>query len=107
LTLPVLAIGGKGVVSVASHVIGNEMKQMIQSFHNGDLSGAAAIHRKMLPVVKALFSQPSPAPLKAALELKGLDSGVLRLPLVKVDEELKMRIGKIIESFQESVKALG
>lgn len=107
LTLPVLAIGGKGVVSVASHVIGNEMKQMIQSFLNGDLKRAAAIHRKMLPVVKALFSQPSPAPLKAALELQGLDSGVLRLPLVKVDEELKNQIGKIIESFKESVKSLG
>jgi len=106
LTLPVLSIGGKGVVSVASHVIGNEMKQMIQSFHNGDLTRAAAIHRKMLPVVKALFSQPSPAPLKAALELQGLDSGVLRLPLVKVDEALKNQIGKIIESFKESVKSL-
>lgn len=107
LTLPVLSIGGKGVVSVASHVIGNEMQDMIQSFHNGNLNRAAAIHRKMVPVIKALFSQPSPAPLKAALNLQGLDSEILRLPLVPVDDELKNHIGNTIETFKQSVKSLG
>ncbi|HHW37857.1 MAG TPA: 4-hydroxy-tetrahydrodipicolinate synthase [Bacillales bacterium] len=86
LTIPVLAIGGVGVVSVAAHVIGNEMQGMIQAFLNGDLTGASALHRKLLPVIKALFAAPSPAPVKAALQLKGIDTGSLRLPLIPLND---------------------
>lgn len=106
MTLPVLAIGGSGVVSVASHVIGNEMQQMINTFKQGDYTKAASIHRKMLPVVKALFSQPSPTPLKAVLALQGLDTGTLRLPLVPVDEEHTREIEKTIEKFKQSMTSI-
>lgn len=87
LTLPVLAIGGNGIVSVASHIVGDAMKEMIEAFNRGDIEKAGAIHRKLLPTFKALFSAPSPAPLKAVLNLTGIPVGDVRLPLVPLNEE--------------------
>lgn len=90
LTLPVLAIGGAGIVSVASHIIGNEMQEMINSFKNGDTQKAASLHRKLLPIMKALFAAPNPTPVKAALNLSGVNVGGVRLPMVPLNnEELK------------------
>lgn len=87
LTIPVMAIGGNGIVSVASHVIGNEMQAMIQAFLTGDHIKAASIHRELLPIMEGLFSAPSPAPIKTALQLKGLNVGSVRLPLVPLSEQ--------------------
>ncbi|MBS4214398.1 4-hydroxy-tetrahydrodipicolinate synthase [Neobacillus rhizophilus] len=87
MTLPVLSIGGVGVISVASHIIGNEMQDMVTRFKNGDLAGAAAAHRELLPIMKALFAAPSPAPVKAALNMKGINAGGLRLPLIPLNDE--------------------
>ncbi len=87
LTLPVLSIGGVGVISVAAHVIGNEMQAMINNFKNGKLQEAAEAHRNLLPVIKALFAAPSPAPVKAALNLNGIPVGGLRLPMVPLNDE--------------------
>ncbi|WP_148359670.1 4-hydroxy-tetrahydrodipicolinate synthase, partial [Peribacillus simplex] len=89
LTLPVLAIGGTGIVSVSSHIIGNEMQEMINSFKNGDVHGAATTHRNLLPIMKALFAAPSPAPVKSALNMRGLNVGGVRLPLVPLNYEEK------------------
>jgi 4-hydroxy-tetrahydrodipicolinate synthase len=86
LTLPVLAIGGTGVVSVASHIIGNEMQTMINNFKNGNLKEAAAAHRNLLPIIKALFAAPSPTPVKAALKMIGVPVGGVRLPLVPLTD---------------------
>jgi 4-hydroxy-tetrahydrodipicolinate synthase len=87
LTLPLLSIGGTGVVSVASHVIGNEMQTMIQNFKNGKLQEAALAHRTLLPIFKALFAAPNPSPVKAALNLKGVPVGGVRLPMVPLNDE--------------------
>lgn len=87
LTLPVLAIGGKGTVSVSSHVVGNEMKAMIKAFTSGSLEEAASLHRKLLATFNAMFSAPSPTPLKAALNHLGVPVGEVRLPLVPLTEE--------------------
>lgn len=99
LTLPLLSIGGTGIVSVASHIIGNEMKQMVESFLDGDIVYAANLHRKLLPVMKALFAAPSPAPVKQALELNGISVGKVRLPLVPLNEEEAAALGKVIEEY--------
>ncbi len=83
-TLPMLALGAVGVVSVISHIAGQQMKQMVDAFWSGDLKTALEIHCRLLPVVDALFppSSSNPIPLKAALKLQGFDCGGLRLPLV-------------------------
>nr|WP_255639599.1 4-hydroxy-tetrahydrodipicolinate synthase [Aquibacillus saliphilus] len=96
LTLPIKSIGGNGIVSVASHVIGNEMQEMVQAFDEGNVIKAAKIHRQLLPIMKGLFMAPSPTPVKFALEIKGIDVGGVRLPLVPLSanesNQLKMLI---------------
>ncbi len=87
LTIPMLAIGADGVVSVASHVIGNEMQTMVQQFKNGQVQEAAALHRELLPIMNGLFTAPSPSPVKAALQLKGIETGGVRMPLVPLTDE--------------------
>ncbi|MBX0321391.1 4-hydroxy-tetrahydrodipicolinate synthase, partial [Shouchella clausii] len=82
LTLPMMAVGAKGVVSVASHIVGREMKQMIDAFASGELQLAASIHHKLFPVMKAMFMAPSPAPVKEALARYRLPGGGVRLPLI-------------------------
>lgn len=87
LTIPVLAIGGVGVVSVSSHVLGNEMQEMVSAFLNNNTTLAARLHRKLLPMMKSLFAAPNPTPVKAALRLKGVDVGSVRLPLVPLNDQ--------------------
>ncbi|CQR47643.1 4-hydroxy-tetrahydrodipicolinate synthase [Paraliobacillus sp. PM-2] len=86
LTLPLKSIGANGVVSVSSHVIGTEMKQMLECFDKGEVQEAANIHRKILPIMRGLFVAPSPAPVKFALRLQGIETGAVRLPLVPLSE---------------------
>lgn len=82
MTLPCMSVGGTGVVSVASHVIGNEMTEMIELFLSGQMEKASDLHRKLLPIFEGLFITSNPSPTKAALAMKGLDVGSVRLPLV-------------------------
>lgn len=89
-TLPALAVGAYGIVSVAAHVIGAEMKEMIQAYVNGDVAKAASLHGELFPVFKGLFNcphpVPNPVPVKYALGLLGLPVGSVRLPLVDITE---------------------
>lgn len=80
--LPAMAVGAHGIVSVASHVVGSDMKQMIEAFTNGHTAQAAALHQSLYPVFKGLFKCPNPVAVKYALELKGIVAGSVRLPLV-------------------------
>ncbi|MGG1396874.1 4-hydroxy-tetrahydrodipicolinate synthase [Bacillus salipaludis] len=97
LTIPVLAIGGAGIVSVASHIIGNEMQEMVNLFKSGNVQEAAAAHRKLLPIMKALFAAPSPSPVKAALNLKGINVGGVRLPMVPLTDEETNTLQSILQ----------
>jgi 4-hydroxy-tetrahydrodipicolinate synthase len=96
LTLPVLSIGGVGVVSVASHIIGKEMQAMISAFISGNYISAAEQHRKLIPVMKQLFVVPSPGPVKTALQVKGLDVGSVRLPLVPLTSTERSELMDVI-----------
>lgn len=96
-TLPMLALGADGVVSVASHVIGNEMNEMVQHFMQGKVKQAAATHRKLLPIMKGLFTSPSPTPVKAALQMKGIETGGVRLPLVPLTEQEEKELKQLID----------
>ncbi|QHT60751.1 4-hydroxy-tetrahydrodipicolinate synthase [Paenibacillus lycopersici] len=84
--LPALAVGAHGVVSVASHVVGKPMKAMIQAYLEGNAALAAKLHGENLPVFKGLFDLPNPVLVKAALALRGLPVGGVRLPLVAANE---------------------
>lgn len=98
LALPTLSIGGVGVVSVAAHIIGNEMQQMIQAFFSGNVTEAAKWHQKLLPIMKGLFAAPSPAPVKTALQLKGLNVGSVRLPLVPLTEKERNELAELLKT---------
>lgn len=97
LTLPLLSLGAIGVVSVASHIIGKEMKDMVDAFQKGNVQDAAAKHRKLLPIMKGLFAAPSPTPVKAALHMKGINVGDVRLPLVPLTEFEEKTLKDLIE----------
>jgi 4-hydroxy-tetrahydrodipicolinate synthase len=96
LTLPMLAVGAVGVVSVASHVAGDLLKQMIGAFCQGQTANAAKIHLKLMPLFKALFATTSPIPVKAALRLKGWSVGSTRLPLSTVPPEVETELKTVL-----------
>lgn len=96
LTLPVMAIGGTGIVSVASHIIGNEMQEMVKAYLDGKHRKAAKFHQQLLPIMQGLFAAPSPGPVKTALQLNGLDVGSVRLPLVPLTEQERNRLMMIL-----------
>lgn len=94
----VKAFGGQGVISVTSHLFGNEIYDMFEAIDNGKIKKAAGIHRKLLPKTQALFNvAPSPAPVKAALNACGISVGGLRLPLVECTPEEKEKILSILD----------
>lgn len=99
LTLPSVAIGATGIISVASHVIGKEMQTMISSAKEDDLASAAVWNGKLLPVMEAMFAAPSPAPVKTALQVKGIDVGTVRLPLLPLDEKERQSLTEVLTPF--------
>ena len=91
-TLPILALGGYGVVSVLSHLVGVQIKRMIESFVRGENDEAAAIHGRLLPLVNSMFVVANPIPLKYAMGQIGFDVGSTRLPLLGPDETTAAKI---------------
>jgi len=99
-TLPILTLGGYGVVSVASHLVGNQIKEMIDSFINGKTGEAASIHRRLLPLINALFIVSNPIPVKYALNHIGFNVGKPRLPLTEPDEKSAALIKDTLKNYQ-------
>jgi 4-hydroxy-tetrahydrodipicolinate synthase len=92
LTLPMLAVGAVGVVSVAGHLVAREISQLVAAFLAGDHATALALHERLLPLCKALFLTTNPIPVKAALELSGWPVGAPRLPLVSASSDVRERL---------------
>jgi 4-hydroxy-tetrahydrodipicolinate synthase len=92
LTLPSLSVGAYGVVSVASHVVGPKMKEMINSFLMGNTESATDIHLQLLDIFNGLFVVTNPIPVKAALNMMGFHVGDLRLPLTAAKPPIKAEI---------------
>lgn len=105
LTLPLLAVGGHGVISVASHVAGNEMQTMIRAFDEGRHKDAAEIHQALLPLIRELFASPSPVPVKYAMSKIGFHVDQVRLPLTEMSEQEKASFDKVWDQFQEKAKS--
>jgi 4-hydroxy-tetrahydrodipicolinate synthase len=96
LTLPMLAVGASGVVSVASHLVGDRLQSMIRSFEAGRVADALTEHLALLPLFKALFLTTNPIPLKAALELRGWSVGKPRSPLVPCPDAIRQDLKQVM-----------
>ncbi len=99
ITVPVMAMGGIGVISVVSNVAPKFTSEMTSAMLAGDLAKAAEMQLKMLPFVKALFSEVNPIPVKKAAELKGLCNGILRLPLTEMSAENTEKLARLLPEF--------
>lgn len=100
LTLPLLALGATGVVSIASHLVGNEMRKMLEAFFAGDVLTATRIHLRLFPLFRGLFITSNPVPLKEALNMLGHEVGGLRLPLTGASEGEKAQIREVLQNLQ-------
>jgi 4-hydroxy-tetrahydrodipicolinate synthase len=100
MTLPVIALGGVGLVSVASNAIPAPMAQMVRAAMRGDWTTARAVNAKYLKLMQAHFSEPSPAPVKAVLALMGKCEDVLRLPMVPVAEATRQKLQGLLAELE-------
>ena len=98
-TLALMSLGGHGIVSVAAHLVGREIKKMVEAFAAGRTEEAAELNGRLLPLFQACFCQPNPIPLKAGLNLMGLSVGGVRLPLVGADEKTSDTIRTAMRGF--------
>ena len=97
MILPVLSVGGSGVISVWANIKPKQVHDLVSAFNNGNIEKAQAIKLEALPLIHALFSETNPIPVKAAMEILGLPAGPLRLPLVSLAEEKKEQLARLLK----------
>jgi len=102
LTLPFMAVGAAGVVSVASNLFPSQVCGLVRACESGDFKSATQLHRKLLPLFKDLFIEPNPVPVKTALGWRGVMSGEVRLPLCEMIEVNQARLRKTLEQFEQN-----
>jgi 4-hydroxy-tetrahydrodipicolinate synthase len=103
-TFHIMALGGYGTIGVATHLVGKQIKQMMDYILNSKIAEAAAIHRRLLPLVDVLFIEPNPAPVKYALNQVGFNVGKPRLPLVDVSEKSAAQIRETLKKYRIDLK---
>jgi len=103
-TFAIMALGGYGTIGVATHLVGKQIKQMMDHILNSKIAEAAAIHRHLLPLVDTLFIEPNPAPMKYALNHLGFNVGKPRLPLVEPSEKSAAQIRETLKNYQIDLK---
>ena len=96
LTLPILSVGGKGVVSVVANIVPGDVKAMIDAYNSGDTAGAAERHKRLFPLCKAMFYETNPIPVKTAMRMLGRLNG---LPLCEMSQANEARLAKALESY--------
>lgn len=99
LTLPMLSIGASGVVSIASHLVGNDIKAMLNAFANGDNHRALELHRYLMSMFKGLFITTNPIPVKEALNMLGMQLGSFRLPLCNANQSELEFISELLAKY--------
>ena len=97
--VPLLSLGGKGVISVLSNVAPDEAHDICEKFFNGDVKGSAALQLKALPLIEQLFCEVNPIPVKKAMQLMGVDCGPLRMPLTEISPEHEKNLAKAMKDF--------
>src|SRR5207244_9305340 len=98
LTLPLMAVGGRGIISVASNEIPREMVQMVEAAERNDFAAARAIHARILPLMQINFVEANPIPVKAAMAAMGLLEESYRLPMVPPKAESKEKIVRVLKA---------
>lgn len=104
LTLPMLSLGAHGVISVASHVVGNEIKSMIHNFKSGQVKAARNMHQMLFPLFRKLFMAPNPVPVKAVLSRLKLIENYVRRPLVELNEIERSELFDCLNEVLEALK---
>lgn len=100
LTLPIIAVGGRGVISVASNIIPLEMHDFTEACLNGDMKKAKEMHIKYLDIMQGLFMDVNPIPVKMAANMMGMNAGVLRLPLCEMESEKTEKLRELLSSYK-------
>lgn len=100
LTLPILAVGGKGTISVTANIVPDKINEMIEAFMAGDTEKALALHHKLEPLHEAMFLETNPIPVKTAMNLMGLEVGGFRLPLCEMSETNKKRLETVLRRYE-------
>lgn len=99
LTLPMVSVGAYGVISVASHIIGNQMHEMLNLYKTGKVKEATDMHLKLYPLFKKIFMAPNPVPVKECLAKMGIIENYVRRPLVELDEDEKKELYAVLEQY--------
>jgi len=99
LTLPILSMGGVGIISVASNIVPKDVAELVNIFNKGDIAGAQAINAKLLPLIEALFIETNPIPVKTAASLMGLCAVAMRLPMCEMEEVNLAKLKQALKSF--------
>ncbi len=100
LTLPLLSVGGEGVISVVANIVPGAMKELVDAFAAGDAAAACRLHHRLFPLCRDMLSlATNPIPIKAAMRLLGRDSGELRLPMTPLDEQQEASLRKTLTEF--------
>ncbi len=97
--VPVMSLGGLGVISVLSNIAPQQTHDITEKFFEGDIKGAAGLQLKALPLIQALFCEVNPIPVKKAMQLMGMDCGPLRMPLTELSEEHTQLLRQAMEDF--------
>jgi 4-hydroxy-tetrahydrodipicolinate synthase len=103
-TLPLMALGGHGVISVTSNVAPREMAAMVDAFFSGDIDGARRLHYKLAPLYRALFIETNPIPVKTALAMMGMIAAEFKLPLVAMSGTNRDRLAKALKDYGLGLK---
>jgi len=99
ITLPLMSMGGKGVISVTANIIPDRVKRFVDFSLNGDFKSALAMNQEIVEVSDALFIDTNPIPVKAALNMLGFDMGKPRLPLTELSQENKEKLKKVLKKY--------
>jgi len=99
LTLPIMSIGGKGVVSVLANILPREVSELTSSFLKGEIENAQRLHNSLFPICKAMFIETNPIPVKTAMKLLGSLNGEMRLPLCDMSDEHKRQLKIALEKY--------
>jgi len=99
LTLPLLAIGGTGIISVVNNIVPKDVADMVAKFKKGDIEGARKLHYKLLPLIKAVFIETNPKPVETAMSLMGMIEPDIRLPMCQMSEANLEKIKKALKDY--------